>query len=136
MPGGNCARNGGPCGGRGLGRLYRFAEPLILLSLCRRGRAYGYELLDEVNQTSLSDQEASIDTGVLYRTLRALEAAGLVVSDWDTGGSGAARRFYELTDAGVEHLALWTEHLERISDAMAATAARARSVLAERGAPA
>ncbi len=129
---GTCARGGRPCGGRGMGRLYRFAEPLILISLCRRGRAHGYELLDEVNATSLSDREAPIDTGVLYRTLRALEAAGLLVSDWETEGGGAARRVYELTGAGAEHLERWADHLERIAAAMARAAAGAREALADR----
>ncbi len=136
MPGGKCAHEGGHCGGRGMGRLYRFAEPLVLIALCRRGRAHGYELLDEVNATSLSDREAPIDTGVLYRTLRALEAAGLLVSDWETSGGGAARRVYELTEAGAEHLERWAGHLERIASAMARTAEGAREALAARaGAP-
>jgi DNA-binding PadR family transcriptional regulator len=48
-----------------------------------------------------------LDVGQLYRTLRELELARLVRSAWETSGSGAARRSYEITEAGLAVLDDW-----------------------------
>jgi DNA-binding PadR family transcriptional regulator len=44
---------------------------------------------------------------MVYRYLREMEGAGLVMSDWDTEGSGPPRRVYQLPDQGDEYLARW-----------------------------
>lgn len=44
------------------------------------------------------------DPGRLYRTLRALEAEGLVHSAWERSAHGPDRRIYGLTGAGMEAL--------------------------------
>jgi DNA-binding PadR family transcriptional regulator len=36
-----------------------------------------------------------------------MEEDGLVQSNWDTSGGGAARRIYQITDQGVDHLHAW-----------------------------
>ena len=50
-----------------------------------------------------------IDHATLYRELRRLEKEGFVASEWETGGSGPARRVYCITDTGEEMLRGWTE---------------------------
>lgn len=40
------------------------------------------------------------DRGFVYRTLRAMEADGLVSSAWDPSPTGPARRIYTVTTAG------------------------------------
>jgi poly-beta-hydroxybutyrate-responsive repressor len=50
----------------------------------------------------------------MYRTLRALEEDGLVNSNWDTSGSGPARRIYSLTDQGIEYLHAWAVNLRKV----------------------
>jgi PadR family transcriptional regulator, regulatory protein PadR len=87
-------------------RVERFAEPAVLL-LLRERRAHGYELLERIAELS----GESIDMGNLYRVLRALEEEGLVRSEWQSEGSGPARRSYELTDAGRRLLDTWAESL-------------------------
>lgn len=42
------------------------------------------------------------DRGFVYRTLRAMEADGLVVSAWDSSPTGPSRRTYTITPAGRE----------------------------------
>jgi len=59
------------------------------------------------------DDYLAPDPGTLYRTLRQLEEEGLVRSTWDTGGTGPARRVYELTDQGVEYLHAWSVNIRR-----------------------
>lgn len=100
-----------------MGRLYRFVEPIILFLLKKRGSAYGYELVDELNVHALTD--STIERGAVYRTLRTLEENGNVVSDWDVSGSGPARRQYHLTAAGEVHLEEWAEVLTNLSRSMA-----------------
>lgn len=97
-------------------KLYRFTEPVLLLLLRQKGQAYGYELVQEVNEHALTG--ATIERGAVYRTLRTLEANGHVLSDWDVSGSGPARRHYRLTPRGEEHLLEWVVILERLAESM------------------
>ena len=60
-------------------RVERFTEPAILL-LLREGPKHGYQLLERLPELSAGD--GHIDLGNLYRLLRALEAEGLVSSQW------------------------------------------------------
>ena len=50
-------------------------------------------------------------TGV-YRVLRIMEERGLVVSAWDTSGSGPAKRSYQLTNQGRECFHRWIDTLD------------------------
>jgi PadR family transcriptional regulator, regulatory protein PadR len=91
--------------------MHRLVEP-VLLSLLSRGDAhYGYELMERANREALTDSE--IDAAVVYRTLRTLEEAGCVVSEWQPGAGGPHRRMYEITDVGRQHLRDWLTVLER-----------------------
>lgn len=111
-----CARHGDvPCS-CSLGRLSRLIEPGILLALKRQCCSHGYELADCVAKMELTDSE--VEPGAVYRILRDLEEQGYVVSSWDTSGRGPARRRYELTPAGEELLAMWTQVLARRRDAL------------------
>jgi len=76
-----------------------------LLVLLAGESTHGYSLLGKVNALGVSPDE--VDVGQLYRTLRELELAGLVVSRWEMPEAGAARRDYEITDAGRAVLHDW-----------------------------
>lgn len=117
MPRGICHRHGPerPCT-CGMGNLYRFVEPVTLFLLKTRGRTHGYDLVGGLNDNALTDSR--IEPGALYRTLRRLEENGFVVSNWDVSGAGAARRVYELTPEGEEHLREWMVVLERMSKSL------------------
>lgn len=58
-----------------------------------------------------------VDAGNLYRLLREMEARGSLRSHWRTDGSGAARRVYEITDAGLEELGEWRQDIARRREA-------------------
>ena len=88
-------------------RVERFTEPTILL-LLREGAKHGYELLERL--PGLSIEDGRIDLGNLYRLLRALEAEGLVSSQWQTE-SGPPRRVYQLTPSGADLLDSWASSL-------------------------
>ena len=99
--------------GRGVhARVERFSEPALLL-LLRDRPAHGYELAESLVELVPGRR---VDLGNLYRTLRALEARGLVRSEWDAQAPGPAKRRYELTDAGRKLLGEWAAALERMRD--------------------
>jgi len=80
-----------------------------LLLLLHQGASHGYELVGALAAFGLGD----VASGPVYRTLRELEAARLVQSEWDTQSSaGPARRVYRLTEAGHRYLADWVENLQ------------------------
>jgi DNA-binding PadR family transcriptional regulator len=91
-----------------------------------RGRTHGYELAGALSDNALTD--ARIEPGALYRTLRRLEESGLVASAWGVSGGGPARRLYDLTPRGEEHLGEWMVAMERISRSLARFVTDVRSV--------
>lgn len=90
------------------GRLRGFIQPRLLLLLAQKP-AHGYELLDIISQAN----EPNTDPGSLYRILRSMEEDCLVRSDWDTSGGGPARRIYQITNQGVEHLHAWIVNIRK-----------------------
>ncbi|MFQ5913071.1 MAG: helix-turn-helix transcriptional regulator [Nitrospinota bacterium] len=84
-----------------------FLQPCTLLLLHREPR-HGYALID-----ALKCYGVAPDASVLYRALRRMEKEGLVESDWDTGGAGAARRIYRLSSGGEEYLHIWAATVEQ-----------------------
>jgi DNA-binding PadR family transcriptional regulator len=117
MPRKICVRHGKeyPCS-CGMGNLYRFVEPVVLLLLQAKGRSCGYTLCSELHEHALTDAE--IDKAALYRTLRQLEANGNVKSAWEEGQGGPARRVYTLTKDGEQHLEEWIAVLDNLSKSM------------------
>mgnify|MGYP000017644991 CR=1 FL=1 len=89
------------------GFLRGFLQPCLLFLLAQ-GPSHGYELMERLAQDPTMPQA---DPGLLYRTLRQMEAEGLVTSAWDTEGQGPARRRYTLTDEGFEILRAWAARL-------------------------
>jgi PadR family transcriptional regulator PadR len=88
-------------------RVERFVEPSLLL-LLRERPLHGYELIERLPELG---GEGRVDVGNLYRLLRALEAEGLVSSEWSAELPGPAKRTYELTAEGRRLLDRWAEAL-------------------------
>lgn len=130
MPRGKSCRHGQdyPCT-CAMGNLYRFVEPVVLLLLKKKGRSYGYDLGNDLQEQALTDAE--IERGALYRTLRNLEANGNVSSEWETEKSGPARRVYRLTRKGESHLREWASVLDHVAKSMARFVAETRKQVGE-----
>ena len=90
-------------------RVERFVEPSLLL-LLRERPLHGYELIERLPEVA---GEGRVYVGNLYRLLRALEAEGLVSSEWSAELPGPAKRTYELTDEGRRLLDRWAEALRQ-----------------------
>ena len=100
------ADRGRPCTsgpGRALSRL----EPWLLLLLAE-SPAHGYELLERLETLP---EAPTADRGHLYRTLRRLEAQGLVTAVWQMPQAGPARHTYTLTADGLQALDAWAGHI-------------------------
>jgi PadR family transcriptional regulator PadR len=67
-----------------------------LLLVLDEGPAHGYDLPALLAPLGLG----AVDRGFVYRTLRSMEADGLVESAWDPSPAGPARRTYSVTAAG------------------------------------
>ena len=100
----------------GSGKAERYIQPSILMGL-RRTPSYGYEIIQTIQEFGFVEGQAP--PGMIYRHLRDLEAAGLVISSWKTEGTGPAKRVYELTPEGEEALALWAEYMEQHAQKLA-----------------
>lgn len=92
------------------GKQERYIQPSILLGLYDKP-SYGYELIQTIQNFGFIQGQAP--PGMVYRHLRQLEEDGLVASEWNTDGSGPARRMYHLTPDGEEMLAIWIDFMER-----------------------
>jgi PadR family transcriptional regulator PadR len=76
-----------------------FVLPFILLLLSKMS-LHGYELSQRLESFGFK----TLDQGNLYRLLRQLEKEELVSSQWDTTGTGPAKRRYSITKAGIAYL--------------------------------
>ncbi|ODG93852.1 MULTISPECIES: poly-beta-hydroxybutyrate-responsive repressor [Bacillaceae] len=84
-----------------------FIMPFILLLLSRM-TLHGYDLIQKLQAFGFQ----TLDQGNLYRLLRQLEKENLVQSEWDTKGSGPAKRCYSITEAGKAYLTSNARQLE------------------------
>ena len=100
----------------GSGKAERYIQPSILMGL-RRKPSYGYEIIQTIQEFGFVEGQAP--PGMIYRHLRDLESAGLVISSWRTEGAGPAKRVYELTPEGEEALALWAGYMEQQAQKLA-----------------
>lgn len=80
--------------------------PYTLLFL-KNWSAHGYQILQTLAMLGF----AAVDPATVYRSLRQMEREGLVLSSWETGVSGPARRTYQITENGEEFLKQWAEAL-------------------------
>lgn len=77
-------------------------KPLIL-TILKRGESYGYQIIQDVKELSGGTLEWS--DGMLYPVLHKMEKDGLIQSRWDVSEEGRRRKYYAITDEGLEELA-------------------------------
>ncbi|MCP4630068.1 MAG: PadR family transcriptional regulator [bacterium] len=91
------------------GKRERYIQPSILMALNAKS-SYGYELIQDIHQFGFVEGQAP--PGMIYRHLRQLEEDGWVSSEWETEGTGPAKRVYRITPDGEEMLTAWIEFME------------------------
>lgn len=103
---------GGRKRGRGKRRRVRqFLQPCLLLLLLE-GEAHGYALLGEIERFGIDPER--LDSSLLYRALRDMEALGWVRSRMDEESQGPPRKVYAITSEGEAQLEIWAEDLKRV----------------------
>ena len=91
------------------GKRVQYVQPALLMGLYIKS-SYGYELIQQIQQYGFIEGQAP--PGMIYRHLRQLEEDGLVSSEWETAGTGPAKRVYQITSDGEEVLRIWVEYME------------------------
>lgn len=85
--------------------LDKLLQPTILMLLHQK-RLHGFSILKKIEESGIMDY-SNIDPTGLYRTLKKMESAGLLVSKWDVRDNAQPRRFYEITADGKDCLRHW-----------------------------
>lgn len=75
----------------------------IILRQLSQGDSYGYQI--NKNVTAISGGAFEMKEATLYTAFRRLETAGYIRSYWGDEMSGARRRYYAITEAGIAKLA-------------------------------
>jgi len=78
------------------------ATPLVL-AILSEGESYGYAILKRVSD--LSGSELQWTDGMLYPLLHRLERNGYVRATWGRSETGRRRKYYRLTEQGLDELA-------------------------------
>jgi len=86
---------------------------LVLKALDSRGAMHGYALTNHIQKGSAD--LLRIEEGSLYPALHRMEQDGWVRSEWGLTEKGRKARFYSLTAAGREQLALEQESWKRLT---------------------
>ena len=85
--------------GRVLTGLRRGVVEYCVLALIREGDAYAFDIVRVLGDRGLVASE-----GTIYPLLSRLRKDGLVSTFWQESESGPPRRYYRLTDAGLNSL--------------------------------
>jgi DNA-binding PadR family transcriptional regulator len=96
---------------------------LVLTSLAS-GPRHGYGVVEDVRE--ISDGRVRLHTGTLYAILDRLREAGLIEVDREEVVDSRLRRYYRLTGAGAERLAVEVERMRGNVNAAARRLGRLR----------
>lgn len=87
-----------------------YTDAIILRQLAG-GDSYGYQINKQV--TAITGGALEMKEATLYTAFRRLEGGGYIRSYWGDEQTGARRRYYAITEAGLEKLrgdvATWQE---------------------------
>jgi DNA-binding PadR family transcriptional regulator len=85
----------------------------IILGILKQGNSYGYLIIKKIKE--LSDGRMKYSDGMLYPVLHRLEKDGLIQSSWTLEDGARPRKYYEITAAGKEALAMEAEQWSQVN---------------------
>ena len=88
----------------------------LVLAVLKDLPRHGYAIAREIERRS--ESALKFREGTLYPVLHGLERDGLVTSQWETDGSGPARKVYSLTESGLKDLERRTRTWKQFSSAI------------------
>ena len=74
-------------------------ETIILAHLVKKN-SYGYEINKSIQEKT--DNAYELKEATLYSAFRRLEEQGLITSYWGDETTGARRRYYSITNEGID----------------------------------
>jgi PadR family transcriptional regulator PadR len=93
-------------------QLLKGIAPVVVLEILSRGKMYGYELGEAINERS--GDILTLGQGTLYPLLYNLEAKKLIKGQWEEANAGRQRRYYSITSKGKAELARQKEQLAQL----------------------
>jgi len=93
---------------------------------------HGFSLLKKLGKSKIADF-SDVDPTGLYRTLKKMEAAGLLASRWDMETGAQPKRIYQITRKGRQCLASWEKTLKEYSATIAKLARAVSKSIKGRG---
>ncbi len=90
--------------------LIRGHTDAIILSSLSAADGYGYQINKDVMEATGGQFE--LKEATLYTAFRRLEQTGLITSYWGEENVGARRRYYHITDAGLDAYAVYKREWE------------------------
>ena len=94
-------------------QLLKGIAPVVVLETLSRGKMYGYELSQAIEQRS--NNILTLGKGTLYPLLYNLEAKKLIKGKWETTDSGRERRYYSITGKGKHQVANQKAQLKELT---------------------
>ena len=87
---------------------------IAVLNLLQRDRRHGYEMAQTLKQI----QGLALREGNIYPVLARLQIDGLVSSQTETSADGPPRKYFKLTETGLEALADMNSHWDQIIESI------------------
>ena len=84
---------------------------LLILRILHEKPSHGYQIMEELEK--ITAEKYIPEPGAVYTMLRRMEERSLVTSEWEKKETGADRRVYTLTEAGVRVLKEGLEMVKR-----------------------
>jgi PadR family transcriptional regulator PadR len=94
---------------------------LIILLYLSKKEYYGYELISKIKDSL----DLSLSEGTIYPLLNRLNHEKLIVSKWIEMERGIPRKYYSISEKGLETLKLMMEEWLKFSDQIAKLVRRA-----------
>jgi transcriptional regulator len=98
------------------GELLQGTLDVLVLKAVTRGPLHGYAVAEFIHLSS--NDVLRVEEGALYPALHRLELRGLLASEWGVSDNNRRAKFYRLTAAGRQHLALQSRSWERLAAAV------------------
>lgn len=76
-------------------------KPMIL-AILKEEESYGYQIVKRAKAVSGGELEWA--EGMLYPVLHRMSREGLVETEWKISSEGRRRKYYRITEAGIEEL--------------------------------
>src|SRR5438067_8726037 len=89
---------------------------LLILRTLQSGPQHGWAISERIQQ--ISQDVLCVNQGSLYPALHRLEHQGWIEAEWGVSELGRRARFYQLTPAGREQLAVESESWARLTTAI------------------